>query len=158
MSKVNLSSPWVTFYREIEVLFSEDPEVTVIFDEDELEIRLYVDDAKKANALEKLLPYERTFGNVTVHVIVIPPNDTNEFDAQLFYDAFNGNEALSFIDVVEGVFDNPLAYVVFKNKVVQYFNDDLGDIHGVCSTLYQDIAKRLFEGCKGIYFCTDLPD
>lgn len=43
------------------------------------------------------------------------------------------------------------------NKVVQYFNDDLGDAHGVCSTLYQEIAKDVFGEHEGIFFCTNLP-
>ena len=48
-----------------------------------------------------------------------------------------------------------MTYVVFKKEVVQYFNDSLGDIHGVCSTLMQDIAKDIFEDTEGVYFCTD---
>ena len=27
----------------------------------------------------------------------------------------------------------------------------------MCSTLYQDIAKRVFKPLDGIYFCTDVP-
>lgn len=45
---------------------------------------------------------------------------------------------------------------MFKNKVVQYFNDDLSDANGVCSTLYQEIAKRIFGENPMIYFCTSI--
>ena len=48
-----------------------------------------------------------------------------------------------------------MTYVVFVKEVVQYFNDDLGDANGVCSTLYQDIAKRLFTSTEGVFFCTN---
>ena len=157
MSKVNLSSPWVTFYREVDALFAEDQEVTVVFDEDECELKLYVENAAKADALTQLLPSERVFGNVTVKVTVIPANEKSPSKIQLFRTAFEGNNALSYTETVEGVFTNPISYVVFENKVVQYFNDDLGDAHGICSTLYQNIADDLFEDCEGIYFCTDLP-
>lgn len=55
----------------------------------------------------------------------------------------------------EGIFSNPITYIVFKNKVVQFWNDDLSDIYGNRSTLYQDIAKEIFGESSGIFFCTD---
>lgn len=48
-----------------------------------------------------------------------------------------------------------LTYVVFEAKVVQFFNDDIGDINGIKSTLYEDIAEEVFEKKEGIYFCTN---
>jgi hypothetical protein len=55
----------------------------------------------------------------------------------------------------------PLTYVVFKNRVVQFFNDNLNDPHGVISTLYQDIADEIFadmpyQAHGGIAYCTDV--
>ena len=47
--------------------------------------------------------------------------------------------------------------MVFQNKVVQYFSDNMQDINGFTSTLYQEIAKELFGVDGGLYFCTDLP-
>ena len=41
---------------------------------------------------------------------------------------------------------------------MQYYNDDLGDAYGNCSTLWQDIARRLFEDVLGIFYCTDVKD
>lgn len=54
----------------------------------------------------------------------------------------------------------PFTYVVFKNCVVQFFNDNLNDPHGIVSTLYQDIAAEIFADMPfpqdgGICFCTD---
>ena len=54
--------------------------------------------------------------------------------------------------------DDAAKYVIFANKVVQYFNDSLSDAHGVCSTLYQDIARDVFGDDCGVYFCTDLEE
>ena len=34
MAKLKLSSPWEIFYKEIQAMFSEDPCVHVVFDED----------------------------------------------------------------------------------------------------------------------------
>ena len=73
----------------------------------------------------------------------------------MFRKAFEGNPAFSYAVTVGGISSNDFNYVVFKNKVVQYWNDNLGDINGNESTLYQEIAKDIFEDCTGIYFCTD---
>ena len=74
MSKLGLSSPWVNFYRELEALFAKDPEVKVVYDEEKNDVKLYVDNLAKADALAQLLPVERTFGNITITVTVIPAN------------------------------------------------------------------------------------
>lgn len=152
-----LSAPWVTFYRELEALFKEDEQIKVVLDEDAESpvIKIYVDNNEKQAALSQILPTEKVFGSVTVRVNIIPANGSWQHIINLFYKAFEGNPALSFIETVDGVFSNPIHYVVFKNKVVQYFNDNLGDIYGNCSTLYQDIAKDVFGDVDGVCFCTD---
>ena len=154
-----LSSPWIKFYREIEALFKEDPEIKIVYDEDEPEVKLYVENTEKAEAIAQLLPAAKAFGNVVLKITIIPANALGESPkASLFRKAFKGNPAFSFIASVEGIFTNPISYVVFKNKVVQFFNDDLSDINGNCSTLYQELAKDVFGETDGIFFCTDTPD
>ena len=56
---------------------------------------------------------------------------------------------------IEGIMTNPITYVIFKKEVVQYYNDSLADAHGMCSTLYQDIASRILDAGEGIFFCTN---
>lgn len=171
MARLGLTSPWVTFYHEIEAFFKKDPEVRVIYDEDENVINLYVDNAAKASALTELLPTEKTFGAITIKVNVIPANRINVFTLteykanmvnqslnDLYFAALNGNERFKEIIPVIGVFNNPITYILFKKEVVQYFNDSLGDFNGVCSTLMQNIAKDIFENTEGVYFCTDIKD
>ena len=157
MEKMNMSAPWVLYYRKIEALFGKDPEISVVFDDENNIIRLYVDNQEKAEAIDKLLPDEKTFGNVTISTVVIPANKVAESKASIFQTAFAGNPAFAYTQVVDGVFSNPISYVVFKNEVVQYFADNMHDIHGYESTLYQDIAKEVFGEEGGICFCTDLP-
>lgn len=152
--KLKLSTPWVIFYREVEAMFKDDPEVRVVFNEEEPEVKLYVENAEKADALTQLLPKKVDFGNVELKVTVIPANKLGANKASLFEKAFKGNPAFSFI-TGHNIFNNPMTYVVFKNKVVQYYTDNLGDIYGNCSTLYQEIAKDIFGKHEGIYFCTD---
>ncbi len=56
---------------------------------------------------------------------------------------------------VDGIFSNDISYILFEPKVVQFFNDDLGDLNGLRSTLYQDIAANVFEDAhEGVFFCT----
>jgi hypothetical protein len=158
MEKLGLSAPWTTYYKQIKALFAEDKDIKVIFDQDSCAIKLFVEDAEKADALTKLLPVEKAFGNVTVKIMVIPANaPLAESRASLVEKAFKGNPAVSTIFSVEGIFGNPINYVAFVPKVVQFFNDDLSDLHGNCSTLYQELAKEVIGQEGGIYFCTDVP-
>jgi len=49
-------------------------------------------------------------------------------------------------------------HVVFENKVVQYFNDQLDDPYGVKSALYEDLARDVFEDSEGVFFNTQVVD
>ena len=154
--KVGLSAPWVKYYREINALFGDDPDIRVVYDEDNVITTLYVEDADKADALTQLLPTEKDFGNVVMQIMVVPANAPLANKMTLISRAFRGNPVYSYGTSVEGIFTSPIHYVVFKNKVVQYFNDDLGDVNGNCSTLYQEIAKDVIGESDGIHFCTDV--
>lgn len=156
MAMIKLAPPWVTFASEMEQMFKYDSEVHVVYDNDEHEIKVYVDNSAKAGALTELLPAEKTYGNIVLKITVVPANGISAQNENLYRTAFKGNGAFSFLKTVRGIFSNDLTYVVFKNKVVQYFNDDLGDIYGQCSTLYQEIAKHIFGEAQGVFFCTDV--
>ena len=147
MSDTKIVAPKYELLAKFETFFQEDPDVQVKLDGDE--ISLYVQGNAKAEALEKLLIKEVTFGNETVKVVVKPSNEEPTlFD--LYKDAFSGNSA------VDGYATSLMGmnYVLFKPEVVQYYNDDLGDANGICSTLYQDMVSELFENRDGIFFCT----
>ena len=154
--KVGLASPWVTYARKIYELFGADPDIQVIFNEEENDIKLYVEDTAKAEALTELLPEMKEFGEVILTITIVPANE-KQSKVKLFRKAFEGNPIVSYIETVEDLFSNPLSYVVFENEVVQFFNDNLGDIHGLTSTLYENIARDIFDDTEGILFCTDLP-
>ena len=155
MKNLKLSAPWVVYYREIEALFGADPEITITIDEENYSVKLYVNNDEKAEALDKLLPTERIYGNVTVRTAVIPGNPLLEKKTSLFQTAFEGNPVFAFTKTNEGVFTIPLSYVVFKNRVVQFFADNLQDVNGNITTLYETIAKDVFGETPGICFCTD---
>ena len=164
MARINLSSPWVLFYHEVEAMFKGDDGVRVVLNEDEMKLELYVDSPTKADAIGTLLPEEKVFGGVTLEIIVYPGNKTEYklknvktalTPCDIFDAAFKDNKALSFTQEINGAYNNPIYYIVFKKKVVQYFTDDLGDIFGQRSTLYQEMAKDIFVEMDGVHYCTD---
>ena len=158
MEKIKMVSPWVEYYRKIESLFAQDQNVKVEYDESSNTIKLFVEDQEKADALTQLLPNRKEFGSIVVNIDVIPANKIETPRVDLFRKAFDGNGALSYIETVSGISSNDFNFVVFQPEIVQYYNDDLSDINGLRSTLYQDIAKEVFGERDGIYFCTDKLD
>lgn len=168
MATLKLSSPWVIYYKELCALFGKDEHVHIVFDEGSNTVKLYVEDEERAAAIESLLPVEKHFGEVTLYINVYPANYkenlSNKFvsvpseAADIFRKAFSSNPALSFVREVRLLYNNPMTYVVFRNEVVQYFNDNLGDIYGQCSTLYENIARDVLETPDGVYYCTDKPE
>ena len=158
MALLKLSPPWNIFYKKLDCLFKKDDEVKVIFDEDNNEIILYVDNRTKAEALTELLYDKKEFGNVSITINVVP-SDTLDFRSRsdsIYKDAFNNNPVFSDVINIKGIFD--ITYVLFKKEVAQYWTDNLSDAHGVCSTLYEDIARDIFKPVEGVYFCTDVDD
>ena len=160
MEKLTLSSPWVLYYRLLQNFFKEDPDVEVKLNEEEgvKEIKLYVEGVKKADALTALLPATKQFGNVLTKIIVVPAN-VQSAKFQLLQDALEGNDAVSFFDTEYDPFTGKRTdFVVFNKEVVQYYIDDMMDLWGCKSALYEDMAREIFEGLPGVFFCTDVDD
>ena len=146
-------APWTNYYREIEALFENDTQVTVKYDEEARVVKLYVDDQEKADAIAKILPDEKTFGNVVVKVNVIPANNENDTVEDLIAKAFKGNAVLDYVKAIQTPFGE-MTYAVFKPDAVQYYNDDMGDINGMRTVLYQDIAKDVLN-VDGLRICSN---
>ena len=159
MAKLIMSAPWYIYYNELCALFKEDKEVHIVYDEMDQIINIYVENQAKADAMDEVIPKVMTFGNVDLEINIVPANKlcARKSKGGLFEDLFFNNPICTDVVTVEGIFTNPVTYVIFRKEVVQYYNDDLGDAHGVCSTLYQDIAKRVFKDQNSIYYCTDTP-
>lgn len=150
---IKLSAPWYTFYKKINALFELDPEVNVDFDDAKMIIKVYVGNAEKAEALYKLLPQQRMFGDVVVKVNVIPANKLKDSAYSIASNAFRGNPAVDDVLKIDTYYGQ-MCYVQFAKDVVQFYNDDLSDPRGLCSTLYQDIAKDVFETPNNLFYCT----
>lgn len=158
MNKMKLSPPWITYVNKIKALFDGDPDIKFDYSEEEYYLKLFVNNEEKADALMKLLPSQKEFGNVVLKISVIPADNAVDY-LHLFQTAFAGNPHVSDITSVETPFGNSLNFVVFKKEVVQFFNDDTSDINGVCSTLNENIARDVFrESYDTVYFCTDVKE
>lgn len=162
--RLKISPPWITAINKIEALFDGDPQIAcnVNTSSGSPSIILSCNNGDKVTALQQILPTEIDFGNVklTVGVDGIPSNRTFVSKKELYDVAFSKNPAYAYsiCPVEEGYYFFNLTYVVFKNCVVQFFNDNLNDAHGVISTLYQDIADEILDGpgTQNVYFCTDV--
>ena len=151
-----LSPPWIGYARKVYALFGRDPDISVVYDEDEPALTLRVQGAAKAEALSRLLPEERSFGSVTLKIRIVPANSASGISD--IRAAFQGNPALSRIESAEGVMSNPVHYVVFENCLVQYFDDDLSTVDGSKTTLYKDLAAEVLGVPEGIFYCTEPTD
>lgn len=151
---LKLSSPWIVYVRKLTAMFSQDPEVDVMYDDDKLLVKVRVENDIKADALAQILPPEVEFGNVRLKVEVVPANSPVT-KAQLFRRAFEGNPAVADVLEVNTMFTGDTTFVLFKPVVVQFFNDDLGDYNGICSTLYQEIAKDIFGENGEVFYNTE---
>ena len=153
--KTRMAPPWVQYANAVQAMFEKDPEVDVVYDNEEKTLALLVENPVKADALQQIMPMEKEFAGIKLKINVIPAN-LKMSKAQVYQAAFNGNPAFKTVVPVEGVFTNPLLYVLFAKEVVQYFNDDLSDAHGNRSTLYQELAKEIFVPQDGVLYCTDV--
>lgn len=159
--RTKLSPPWVEYIHKLEALFDPDPQIAFNLDMDNMTVTLAGNNGDKNTALLKLLPSEKTFGNVVLHIRIDGPISNLAFPTPmaLFDTAFKGNPVYAYsVAPNDEAWFFSMTYVVFKNCVVQFFNDNLNDCHGLVSTLYQDIAKEIFEDANlnGVYYNTDI--
>ena len=163
MVKLRLEAPWNTYQKKVKALFERDPDITVgevcetedgrtdyVFD---IEVR----DHDKFLALDRLLPKERKFGNVTLGIILYDEENRDVADESisLYETIFKGNPILKDIKDVVDQTGTRHGFVRFQPEVIQFFDDDISDFNGNWSGLAQDIAREVFsEGYRGIHFCT----
>lgn len=156
--QIKLSPPWIEFYKKIQLLFKEDEQVTVSFDENKYILSITVKgNEEKAKALRKLFPTERLFGNIAVRIKIFTTKiktKKNILLEEILAKAFENNPVVEAIITSSDTLRDDQTYILFKNEVVQFFNDDIYDYNGVCSTLYQDIAKDVLKDFTNVHYCT----
>lgn len=144
--------PWINHVRKIALLFANDEEFDIDYDNETHTADIYVDNAVKAAAIDRLLRHEVEFGNVVLKVNVIPNND-EETIVMALRRAFEGNPAL--VSVEERDYPESI-HAIFAPDVVQYVSDDLSSYFGITSTLYEELARDVFDLPDGT-FCNTMP-
>ena len=162
--RLKILPPWTIVIRKLEALFDGDPQIAfnTDFSGQHPCVVLACNNGDKVAALQKILPSEVSFGNVTLKVMVdgTPSNIAFTSKVDLFDTAFKGNPAYAYsiCPCEDGYQWICSTYVVFKNCVVQFAADNLNDCHGIISTLYQNIAEELLTGeaTNGVFYNTDV--
>ena len=167
MKKLNLQSPWVTYYNKIRALFDGDEEVSItdISPAEENTAGLDVDyefaivvfsNKDKFIAMTQLLPRVVEFGNVKlgIEICMSGEGDGHSERIKQYQALFSGNHHVKDIkDVVDqaGVHHG---FVRFNPDVIQFYNDDISDYSGNWTGLLHNIAKEIFtEEYRGVNFC-----
>lgn len=163
-NRVKILPPWITFIHKIQALFDGDPQIACNVDYSGAHpaIVLACNNGDKVAALQQILPTGVEYGEVILEITIdgTPSNRSFTTKKELFEVAFDKNPAFAYCvtPTEAGYWFFDFCYVVFKNCVVQFFNDNLNDCHGVISTLYQDLAAEIFKDANlpGVYYCTDV--
>ena len=155
MENAKISPPWVEYWGKLLTLFGDDPDISMDFEEEKKEIKMYVNGADKADALTRLLEPEIDFGGVKLLITVIPSNEEVS-DAMLIEHALKGNPHVT--QFIHGDPSKPFSfnYVMFRKEVAQFNNDNMGDPYGNTSCLYADLARELLGSDKDVMYSTDV--
>ena len=162
--RLKILPPWTIVIRKLEALFDGDPQIAfnTDFSGEHPCVVLACNNGDKVAALQRILPSEINFGNVSLKIMVdgTPSNIAFTSKVDLFDAAFKGNPAYAYstCPCEDGYQWICSTYVVFKNCVVQFAADNLNDCHGIISTLYQTIAEELLTGeaTNGVFYNTDV--
>ena len=163
MLKFTIEAPWFTFQKKVKALFERDKDIIVgeVIESDDgktdylfdIEVRSH----EKFLALDRVLPKVKTFGNVTLGIVLYDEENTvgEEDRIALYQTIFDGNPIVKDIKDVTDFTGTRHGFVRFRPEVIQFPDDNIGDYDGNWSGLAQDIAAEVFDQeLAGIHFCT----
>ena len=170
MEKVLIvDSPLTKYVGGFICLFDKDPEIDIEYNDDDINFQKLIiktSNIKKAKILKYILNDSKNFENSKL-LITVDSFDKKELEnleelknytlEDIFETVFEGNSAYSYCCEVEDDSGTKFIYVVFKCEVVQFFNNNLIDIYGITNTLYQDIAKKIFN-INNVFYCTEMSE
>jgi len=163
MAETKMQAPWVVYAKKVAKLFEYDTDVIVsepieLADEGayNLEVRVSGDD--KAESIAKVLPEDVEFGNVMLHIMVIPDNDCRLTMLDHLRRAFAGNPALVDVMEVPVVPGGPsMAFALFAPEVVQIECDNAASPYGIVTTTYEGVAKDVLN-VDGVMIASEIED
>lgn len=153
---ITLSAPWDIYRKKLLALFDKDEDIEVKEITDDYELHIVSSNMRKFNALRNLLPPIKTFGNVTLRIIVDYKEYTFSY-RQAIKDLFADNGRVKQIIDGKDRSNIPHVFVLFKPEVIQFFSDNMFDYNGLWSGLAQDLCTEIFEGAQTncVHFSTD---
>ena len=163
MLNLTIEAPWYTFQKKVKALFEADPEIEVGDviehgdDRADYSFCIEVRNHEKFLALDRVLPKIRTFGNVTLGILLFDEENTGAEDDRiaLYETIFEGNPIVKDIRDITDFTGTRQGFIRFKPEVIQFPDDNIADFDGNWSGLAQDIAKEVFDQeIFGIHFCT----
>lgn len=161
MVKMHLEAPWFTYQKKVKALFEQDPEILVgelTEGDGEFDYALNIEVAshEKYEALDRVMPSFKRFGNILVKIILYDEENAGiNPGVKLYETIFKDNPILEDVRNMVDKTGTAFGYVRFKPEVIQFFDDNLADYNGNWSGLAEDIAKEVFEkDSSGMYFCT----
>lgn len=168
---LKLSPPWDAYWRELNGLFMNDPQITVKPIEKAdggYSIKIYVDDQAKYEALATILKSEKKFGNVTLEIQIIPadttlkaPEITPSVEEYLKYfeTAFKDTGRVVGTQVVVTPTGTKIGYVITEAGIYQFFNDDLTTLYGWTTLTIEQLFRDVFSynlGSSAIYYSSEI--
>ena len=157
MKPLKKSPPWVTYINEIKQLFKRDPDVSIAekYSEDHADVRIGVTNRQKYAAFVQLLPSFKAFGDYRVNVDVFIMENREEKDTRaLLKRMFDGNDVVGTIATLP-IPGGEATYVSFQPDIAQFSDDNISDIYGNTTMLYEDIAREILNVPAGVFFCTE---
>lgn len=157
--ELDLSAPWYVFHTQVFKLFEQDAEVIVDEELEETEtgftFGIYSKNAKKIQAIKKLIGSKVVFGNVAVEIDYGENED--EDIAEIWKDAFSGNPLFCGIVSADMPFYGSCDYAIFKRDIIDFYGDDISDVNGNLHYIVADLVKEVVNS-KGIFICTEGKD
>ena len=152
---VNYNRPDIHVANEIKAIFEDDPYITaeVVTIEDGSILTFKVSNYKKAAGIRKILEEKYEVGNLTLLVKVI---DTSPMNEEVVHDVFDSNPHFNRFVTISNPLDPTVKYrvCIFNKEVIQFPNDNAGSLHGMESTIMEDLCKE-YINVLGILYSTD---
>ena len=160
---LKLSAPWQTYRNQLVEMFKGDKDITVeeIDDGDGIHKHVGIDvrNHQKYMALSQVLVDHVVFGNIILSIDLYDVENyelgCEQSDAELFRDAFAGNDIVKDIEEVTDATGTKHCYIVMRSQPVQFYDDDLTDYKGNFNALPEDVARELFYADWNTQFCTE---
>ena len=174
MSKVNLVNPITGHANELAAFLSKDADIHTKFEFKRRVLRIYVDNAAKAEALACVLKKRIELGNLYLDIAVYPGNGDGKYgkklnceicaedkgDPKVLYTiwklAFRGNKNFVRILQAKDQADVVWTFALFNRVAVQWLNDDIQNPELTTSALPETVVKTFAAEHLGVQISTDV--